>query len=410
MASPYVFLQASTPANSKRKASGVPNITPPRRYLPPWDKKLTALEHCCAGDLAETQLQQSFSEGADNSVAQHDNECAGQKPINKLTSNVGSSRDTVMAKMRLLQEAHQRLIGGSRDVSVRYGKEKLSLSEILPISDELGKLFHGKENLDMTNAVIVQRDELQKEKDDLAEQIKVAQRDQMLCRRERDSYLLRMNSMKDERDRLLQEQSRHHQELEILKGERDKFQNERELLRRQLLDERAARKSAESEMVSRTILNKVEKEREQLRATSTRYRGEREHFHQALLQERVARKNTESGMVSRTILNETEKERDELMTRSVRYKKERDRACQELSEKETVLNETKEERDELTTQSVHYKQERDQAHHELSEKRTVLDEAKKERDALTAQSVRYKKERDQARQDLSETEKVLNET
>ena len=275
MASPYVFQQASTPANSKRKASRISISTPPRKPMPAWNPKLDALGHCYEGELAEEQRKPLARGSAENFLARDQNEAAKDNLISEFKSEDGSSRDAVVANLRLLNEAYQRLIGRPRDTSVRYGKEKLSLGEILPISGDLSRLWQETvENpvadLGKSNAILAQRDELLKERDRSIEQTKAAKREQNLLCQTRDLYLKQRNSMQQERDALSQERDRYRQESEMLKRERDELRQEIEQSRQQRLEENTAR------MIRQTVLSEVENERDEFYRRCSRYRQERD--------------------------------------------------------------------------------------------------------------------------------------
>ena len=273
MASPFVFQQVSTPENSKRKASGVPLSTPPRKAMPASNAKLDALGHCYEGELAKDQRKPLHRGGTEHLIAMKGNESAKRRRTNKFDPDaLGTSRDAVMANMRLLHEAHQRLVGSSRDQSVRYGKEKLSLGETLPIFDDLSKLLQEKAetpvaDLDESNAILVQRDDLLKENDRLIDQMKAARQERDRYRQERDLYLQQRNSMEQKRDILL---------LEMLKRERDKLQEEIEQYQQQSLEEKAAKESIEAGAVPQRVLNEAHREKDEPRTGSARYRQERD--------------------------------------------------------------------------------------------------------------------------------------
>ena len=264
------------PANSKRKASGISISTPPHKPMPTWNSKLGGLGHCYEGELAEEQRKQLSRGSAENFLARDQNEAAKDNLIRKSKSEVGSSRDAVVANLRLLNEAYQRLNGRPMDTSVRSGKGKLSLGELLPVIGDLSRLWQETvENpvadLGKSNAILAQRDELLKERDRSIEQTKAAKREQNLLCQERDLYLKQRNSIQQERDALSQERDLYRQESEMLKRERDELRQEIEQSRQQRLEQNTAG------MIPQTVLSEVEKERDEFYRRCTRYRQERDN-------------------------------------------------------------------------------------------------------------------------------------
>lgn len=274
MASVNLSEQASTPANSKRKASAVVFHSPPRRPMPAWNPKLDALGHCYEGEVAEDERRVLRKGAVESFLARAQTETTKHRRISEVKSSIGASRDAVLANLRLLSQAHQRLTGTPSDTSVRYGKEKLSLGEMLPMFDDLSKLWQEKaENsaadLDKSNAILVERDQLRKERDHLIEKLKAA-------RQERDVFLRQRKSTEQERDTLLRERDYYRQESEKLKQEQDKLHQEKEQYHQQLLEEKAAKRSTETEMVPRSVWSEARGERDEYHRRSARYREERD--------------------------------------------------------------------------------------------------------------------------------------
>lgn len=340
MALPYVFQQAATPANSKRKAPVGPVNTPPRKIMPAWNKKLDGLGHCYEGELTEDQRKPLLKGGAENLLAKEENEAAKQgRQMNQLRSTVGTSRDAVMAKMRLLHEAHQRLAGSSGDQAARYGKEKLSLGDMLPLFQDLNKLWEGKTeqsaaDLDKSSAVLLERDQLREERDHCIEKVKAARQERDSYRQERDRYRQERDHSRQERDLFLKQRSSVEQERDTLLQERDHYRQERDRYRQ----ERDHCRQEQDLLLKRG--NSVKQERdtllqerdhffqqsEMLKQKRDKLHHEKEQYHQQLLEEKAAKQSLEIGTVPRSVLIEAQEERDEYCERSTRYRQERNNA------------------------------------------------------------------------------------
>ncbi|CAD6587545.1 MAG: hypothetical protein ASARMPRED_003175 [Alectoria sarmentosa] len=244
---------------------------------------MDALGHCYEGEMAQDRKKPLYQGAAKSSVGKGQIDATGHMRISELQSKVGTSRDAVMANLRLLGEARQRLTSSSKDISVRYGKEKLALGDILPISDDLNRLWQGKAekpvaNPEEINSILIQRDELCKERDASIQLMKAAQQERDSVRKEWDRYLEQMNAVQKERDLLLRERDCCRKESELLKQERDQLRKENAQCHQQLLieQEKAAKKSTGINMVPQGVWEETERKRNKLLALSTRYRQERD--------------------------------------------------------------------------------------------------------------------------------------
>ena len=207
---------------------------------------------------------------AESSLAQDYNEAAGRKRHIELNSKLGTSWDAVMANLRLLSEAHSRLTGSPRDVSVQYGKGNLALGDILPIFDGMKRLWQEEAEkplarLDESVAVLHQRDELRKQLEISIQLKNTADLERNQAREERDSYLNERNSMQKERDTLLHEKIRFEKESERLRLERDTLRKEKEQSHKDRLKEKAEEESR-FETIRQTTLQDFKKEKVQLSA------------------------------------------------------------------------------------------------------------------------------------------------
>lgn len=243
--------------------------------MPAWNAKLDALGHCYEGEVAGEHRKVLRKGAVESFLARGQTETTKQRRISEIKSSIGASRDAVLANLRLLSQAHQKLTGTQSDTSVRYGKEKLSLGEMLPLFDDLSKLLQEKaENsvasLDKSSAILVEPDQLRKERDHWIEKMKAA-------RQERDVFLEQRKLTEQERDTLLQERDYYRQESEILKQEQDKLRQEKEQYHQQLLEERAAKRFIETGTVPRSVWSEAQGERDEYHRRSARYREERDN-------------------------------------------------------------------------------------------------------------------------------------
>ena len=189
MASPFSPLWPSKSADNKRKASALLSETPLRRR--DLDPNLDALDRCYETDQAIGPRWQLAVSAAERILAMDQEEAVVQKRTAGANDHIGAARDEVMANLRLLHQAKQRLTAHSTDESVQRGKEKFSMSEILPISGDLIKLGQLEaereaDSLERNDATLLQRDQLIK-------QLKVAQQ-------ERDNARAECDSLRNQRD------------------------------------------------------------------------------------------------------------------------------------------------------------------------------------------------------------------
>lgn len=251
--------------------------------MPVWNAKMDALGHCYEGEMAQDRKKPLYKGAAKSFLGKGQIDATGHMRISELKSKVGTSRDAMMANLRLLGEARQRLTSSSKDISVRYGKEKLALGDILPISDDLNMLWQGRAeepvaNPEEINAILIQRDELCKERDASIQLMNAAQQERDSVRKEWDRYLEQMNAVQKERDLLLRERDCCRKESELLKQERDQLRKENAQSYQRLLNEqdKAAKKSTGINMVPQGVWEETERKRNKLLALSTRYRQERD--------------------------------------------------------------------------------------------------------------------------------------
>lgn len=107
--------------------------------MPVWNAKMDALGHCYEGEMAEDRMKPLYRGAAESSLAKGQIDATGHVRISEFKSKVGTSRDAVMANLRLLGEARQRLTSSSKDIFVRNDKEMLALGDTLSIFDDLSR-------------------------------------------------------------------------------------------------------------------------------------------------------------------------------------------------------------------------------------------------------------------------------
>lgn len=183
-----------------------------------------------------------------------------------------------MTNLRLLAQARQKLQDHPKNVAVRRGKERLSLGDILLISDDLIKLWESKSlaSPEKSNAILVQQDELRQERDSSIELMKAAQKERDQLREERNICVKQNNALQKERDALFREKEHYREESETLKQERDELQTEKEHSRQRRLVEESDRESNRNKVVPQTDLEEAKVRSDQLLANNTRYRRERD--------------------------------------------------------------------------------------------------------------------------------------
>ena len=355
--------------------------------MPAWDPKRTKLDHCCEAELAKDEIRPMLRGVAYGLFAKNGDDAAEQGRTNKSKTHVGASRDALMAKIRLLHEAHQGLAGSSGDQSTRDGKEKLSLGETLLIFDDMSKLWQGNADIDNSNAILVERDELAKDRHHLMEKLEEVEQ-------QRDRYQAQYTSGKHKRDSLLQELDGKSQESETLKQELHTLRQEKEQDRQEI-----------NELQSRSLCHEEERETYLREYEYTRERIN-DHQTQALeLKTQLDHYREETRTLQQqqdTLRQEKEQylqDMNSLYGRSDCYKQEREtyRQKHESTHEQMIHHQTR--ASELKTQLDHYrdesrtlKQQRDKLRQEKEQDRQEIDDSHR-------RSVRYKKERDMGRQE-----------
>ena len=264
MASLFGPLQLSTSTDRNRRVSAMPSKAPLRRR--DLDPKTDALGRCCETDQA-IYLRRQLIVPASETIAVSDHEAAVKdKHTDEVNRNIGVSRDEVMANLWSLLQAKQRLTAQPMDMSVRRGKEKLSLNDISLISDDICKLWYVE--ADREAASIERKDATVLQRDELVEQLKVAQH-------ERDSAINARNAIQQQHDSMVREKDRCCEESKTFKSERDEYRVEKEQYHQLWLDEKAERNHTDREVVPSKNLKVIEQERNGFIVQADRYRRER---------------------------------------------------------------------------------------------------------------------------------------
>lgn len=217
---------------------------------------------------------------AETFLAKQENDSTRQTRASELKNKIGASRDKLMADLRLLVEARSKLNDVGRDFTSPCGKEKLTLGEIVHISDEMCMLWRREaenHDLERINETLAQRDEMRNERDGATRSMWTAKAERDTARKERESYRTELDVLRSERDTLLQERDRFRKESEM-KDREYRLLRETELTRQvQFNDQQeAALRSTEAHQVA---LQDVEKERDHLRGECDRYRDQRNSFY-----------------------------------------------------------------------------------------------------------------------------------
>lgn len=328
MASPSCSQQASTPANSKRKASANPLDSPARRPMPAWNTKLDALSHLVEGALAGDKRNTFSKEATESFLAANQDNATRLRKVNEPKSNNGASRDALMAKLQLLSDAHQKLTGSSKDLPVRYAKQKLALEDILAMFKDLNKLWQSTAEkptaeVEKWNAILVERDELyKKERDHSTELVEAAERDRDKARKEKDTYIKQLSAMQEERDELLQERDLSLEQVKAAKHDRNKAREEKDTYRK---DVKAIREKRDALFRDRDEyrdrVGMLEKENHTLQE-------EKERAERCRSRERqdATKKSMEVEKAQQELMGSVERKRDEYFALKTRYRQEREEA------------------------------------------------------------------------------------
>ena len=76
------------------------------------------LGHCYEGEMAEDRIKTWCKRAVRDQLAKVHEDTTLKERVSNVNTAVGTSRDAVMANLRSLHEAHQKLTGGLRDGSV----------------------------------------------------------------------------------------------------------------------------------------------------------------------------------------------------------------------------------------------------------------------------------------------------